>query len=38
MSMQIMQRKGRHAPHYDFVEILMLAAGVVFIVAIAFVL
>jgi len=38
MTPQIIQRLNSHAPHYDAIEILMIAAGIVFIVAIAFVL
>ena len=38
MAEQIIQRPNNHAPRYDFVEILMITAGVLFIVAIVFVL
>jgi hypothetical protein len=37
MPSEITQRPNKHAPRYDFVEILMFAAGVLFVVAIAFV-
>jgi hypothetical protein len=36
MLARIKQRLSNHAPHYDPIEFLMLAAGVVFIVFIAF--
>ena len=35
MRRQIGQRPGNYVPHFDFMEILTLAAGVVFVVAIA---
>jgi hypothetical protein len=38
MAAQIIQRPNNHAPRYDFVEILTIAAGVLFIVTIVFVL
>jgi hypothetical protein len=37
MSVQSAQRTNNHAPRYDALEILMIAAGVVFIVAVALV-
>ena len=37
MPSEITQRPNKHAPRYDFVEILMFAAGVLYVVAIAFV-
>jgi hypothetical protein len=37
MSVQGVHRSNSHVPRYDALEILMIAAGVVFIVAIAFV-
>jgi hypothetical protein len=36
MPAQIVQRPNNHAPRYDAIEILMIASGVVFIVAVAF--
>jgi len=38
MAAQIIQRLNKHAPRYDFVEILTIAAGALFIVTIVFVL
>jgi len=38
MSTQFAQRPNRRAPRYDAIEILMMAGGVLLIVAIAFVL
>jgi len=37
MSVQGLQRSNSHVPRYDVLEILMIAAGVVFIVAVALV-
>jgi hypothetical protein len=37
MSVQGVQRSNHHAPRYDALEILMIAAGVVLIVAVALV-
>jgi hypothetical protein len=37
MSVQGVQRSNSHVPRYDALEILMIAAGVVFIVAVALV-
>jgi hypothetical protein len=37
MPAQIVRRRNNHAPRYDFIEILMIVTGVLFIVAIAFV-
>jgi hypothetical protein len=37
MSVQGVQRSSHHVPRYDVLEILMIAAGVVFIVAVALV-
>jgi hypothetical protein len=37
MSVQGVQRSNNHVPRYDALEILMIAAGVVFIVAVALV-
>ena len=37
MSAQGVQRSNHHVPRYDALEILMIAAGVVFIVAVALV-
>jgi hypothetical protein len=37
MSAQSVQRSNHHVPRYDTLEILMIAAGVVFIVAVALV-
>jgi hypothetical protein len=37
MPAQIMQRPNSHAPRYDAVEFLTIAAGVLFIVAMTFV-
>jgi|GEM_PF-3222159 len=37
MSVQGVQGSNSHVPHYDALEILMIAAGVVFIVAVALV-
>jgi hypothetical protein len=37
MSVQGVQRTNNHVPRYDALEILMIAAGVVFIVAVALV-
>jgi hypothetical protein len=38
MSSQSIRRMDSYAPHYDAAEILMLAAGVVFVVVIPFLL
>jgi len=38
MSAQGVQRTNNHVPRYDALEILMIAAGVVFIVAVAFIM
>jgi hypothetical protein len=37
MSVQGVQRSDQHIPRYDVLEILMIAGGVVFIVAVALV-
>jgi len=37
MSVQGVQRSNQHVPRYDALEVLMIAAGVVFIVAVALV-
>ena len=37
MSVQGVQRSNHHAPRYDVLEVLMIAAGAVFIVAVALV-
>jgi hypothetical protein len=37
MPAQIIQRPSSHAPHYDAIEILMIAVGVLLVVSIAFV-
>ena len=37
MRRQIIQRLNNYSPHYDAIEILTFAAGVLFVVAIAFV-
>jgi len=37
MSVQGVQHSSNHVPRYDVLEILMIAAGVVFIVAVALV-
>ncbi len=38
MRRQIIQRLNDYVPHFDGIEILTLAAGVLFVVAVAFVL
>ena len=37
MTAQIIQHPNNYPPHYDAIEVLMIASGVLFIVAIAFV-